>query len=71
MFEICLVYELVYGFFGMQMVYIYTEIYGANVICFGIRPEMTVFGWYTTGIWRPGICIMTFICCCDELSEGH
>ncbi len=48
------------AFFGMQTVYIYTEIYGANGILFGIRPEMTIFGWYTTGIWCPGIRIMTF-----------
>ncbi len=27
--------------FGIQMVYIYTEIYGANIICFGVQPEMT------------------------------
>ncbi len=44
----------------MQTVYIYTKIYGANGICFGIRPEMTDFGWYTTGIWCPGICITNF-----------
>ncbi len=50
------------AFLGMQMVYIRTEIYGANGICFSIRPEMTVFGWYTTGIWRPGIRITTFFC---------
>ncbi len=48
------------AFFGMQTVNIYTEIYGANSICYGIRPEITVFDWYTTGIWCPGICITTF-----------
>ncbi len=52
------------AFFGMQTVYIYTEIYGANGICFGIRPDMTVYYWYTTGIWCPGICITTFFFCC-------
>ncbi len=47
------------AYFGMQTLYIYTEIYGANGVCFGIRPEMTVYDWYTTGIWCPGICITT------------
>ncbi len=51
-------------FFGMQTVYIYTEIYGAKGICFCIRQEMTVFDCYTTGIWRPGIRIMTFFLLC-------
>ncbi len=24
---------------------------------------MTIFDWYTAGIWHDGICIMTFFCC--------
>ncbi len=48
------------SFFGIQLVYIYTTIYRADGICFGIWQKMTDFDWYTTGIWLHGICIATF-----------
>ncbi len=52
-------------FFGILTLHLYTEIYGANGLCFGIQIDMTVFDWYTTGILHPGILIATFFLFCD------
>ncbi len=66
-YKIWLVYVLVNGFFDIQTVYIYTWIYGANSIWFGVWPQMTIFYWYTTSIWHHGIYITIFFAVLKKL----